>query len=158
MKMELPSDPFAGWPPVIDSAVVPYVVKLRDLVLTLLMWGVMLVILATEIDAALDAVEVLLGRSDAQINAELAEFFEKLKPLMGVIALLVIGLSAATVRSKRRRLDALSATQPEPLEGTVLAELAGLSLDELEIVRTHRVAVVHQGDDKKLSAIRGQKL
>lgn len=157
MKIELPSDPFAGWPPVIDSAVVPYVVRLRDLALTLLMWGVMLIILATEIDAAWNSVEVLLGRSDAQINAELAEFFDKLKPLMGVIAILVIGLSAATVRSKRRRQHALSTNQPEPLEPRVLAEWAGLPLDELEIAKTHRVVVVRQREDKKLSTIREQE-
>lgn len=144
MKPEIPPDPFAGWPPVIDSASIPRAVKLRDLVLTLMMWVVMLLIVATEIEAAWEAFEVLRGRSDAQINAELAEFARKMRPLMVLVAVLVAGLSAATFRSWKRRERALNASQPDPLDPAILAERAGLLLSDIEYARTHRIATVHR--------------
>lgn len=144
MSLEIPPDPFAGWPPVIDSASVPRIVKLRDLVLTLIMWGVMLLIVATEIDAAWEAFQVLRGRSDAQINAELAEFAQKMRPLMVLVAVLVAGLSAATFRSWKRRDRALNASQPDPLDPAIIAERSGLLLSDIELARTHKIATVHR--------------
>jgi hypothetical protein len=75
-------DPFADWPPIITNARHGRFVDLRDLILTVLMWVLMLVILYTEIRFAWESLMVLLGRSDAQIDAELALFWRRMQPLL----------------------------------------------------------------------------
>jgi hypothetical protein len=144
MTRQIPADPFEGWPPVISSAEVPRAVKLRDLMLTILMWLLLLLILAREIHVAWVAWEVARGRSDAALDLALAEFLEKLRPLMFLVSGLVVALAAATIVSRNRRDRAVSARQPDPLAEAVLAQRAGLSLHALEAARIHRVAIVHR--------------
>lgn len=141
--LEIPPDPFAGWPPVIDSARVPRIVKLRDLALTGIMWGIMLLIVATEIEAVWEAVKVLRGQSDAEINGDMAEFAQRMRPLMMLVAVLVTGLSAATIRSWKRRDRALTMSQPDPLDAAIIAERSGLLLSDIADARTHKVITVH---------------
>jgi hypothetical protein len=140
----VPEDPFAGWPPVIESAAVPRAVKLRDGLLTLLMWGVLLLILASELRLAWVAFEVARGRSEAEIDLALAEFLEKLRPLMQLVGGLVVALALATLLSRARRERAIAARQPCPLPEEALARRAGLAGPALAEARGLRRAIVHR--------------
>lgn len=126
------TDPFANWPPIIRSAHRSRLIFWRDAALTALMWGVMFLILYTELALALSALDVLLGRSDAVIDAELDVFFQRMQPLLVLIGALVSMLAVATILSRSRRKDALLAPQPLPLANAELAAIA--RLDESALV------------------------
>lgn len=144
------TDPFADWPPIITNARHGRFVDLRDLILTVLMWVLMLVILYTEIRFAWDSLMVLLGRSDAQIDAELALFWRRMQPLLWLMGALVLMLAVATILSRKRREEAIAGRQPEPLSDATVAKLAGLSETALATARSHRIAVVHRAADGTL--------
>jgi hypothetical protein len=143
-------DPFADWPPIITNARHGRFVDLRDLILTLLMWALMLVILYTEIRFAWESLLVLLGRSDAQIDAELALFWRRMQPLLWLMGVLVVMLAIATLLSRRRRDEAIAGRQPDPLPEEAVAALAGLSVAAMAEARAHRIAVVHREADGSL--------
>lgn len=153
MSRAIPDDPFEGWPPVISSAAVPRAVKLRDLLLTILMWLILLLILARELHIAWVAWEVARGRSDAEVDLALAEFLEKLRPLMLLVGGLVAVLAIATIVSGKRRARAVSARQPEPLPEAALADRAGLSPQALEAARAHPVAIVHRTPEGAIAVV-----
>ena len=136
------TDPFADWPPIIRSARRPKAIFWRDLLLTSLMWGLLFLILYTELAFAFASLEVLLGRSDAEIDAELALFFRRMRPLMWVAGGLIAMLSVATLFSRRRRRRALSSPQPSALPDSETAAIAGLSESALAQARKLKVATV----------------
>jgi poly-beta-1,6-N-acetyl-D-glucosamine biosynthesis protein PgaD len=144
------SDPYANWPPIITHARHGRFVDLRDTILTLLMWGLLGLILYTEMRFAWESLMVLLGRSDAQIDAELALFWRRMQPLLWLMGALVVMLAVATILSRRRREEAIAGRQPEPLAEEAVAALAGLSMTELQTARSHRIAVVHRTADGSL--------
>jgi hypothetical protein len=125
-------------------------VDLRDLILTVLMWVLMLVILYTEIRFAWESLMVLLGRSDAQIDAELALFWRRMQPLLWLMGALVLMLAVATILSRKRREEAITGQQPEPLAEAAVAALAGMSEAAMAEARSHRIAVVHRNADGSL--------
>lgn len=139
------------WPPIITHARHGRWVDARDTLLTILMWGLLLLILATELHFAWDSLMVLLGRSDAQIDAELALFWRRMQPLLWLMAALVAMLGIATILSRRKREAAIAGQQPQPLPEEALASLAGLSVTQLAEARTHRIAVVHRAADGSLT-------
>lgn len=143
-------DPFADWPPIISNARHGRLVDLRDLLLTILMWAILLGILYTEIRFAWDSLMVLLGRSDAQIDAELALFWRRMQPLLWLMAGLVVMLAISTILSRKRRDEAIAGRQPEPLQEDAVAALAGMSVAALAEARAHRIAVVHRTTDGAL--------
>lgn len=143
-------DPYAEWPPVITNARHGRWVDLRDTLLTLLMWGVLGLILYTEMRFAWDSLLVLLGRSDAQIDAELALFWRRMQPLLWLMGVLVGMLAVATILSRKRREEAIAGQQPAPLPEAAVAALAGLSEEAIAKARTHRIAVVHKLPDGTL--------
>jgi hypothetical protein len=120
------TDPFANWPPIIRSAKRSRLIFWRDAVLTVLMWGMMFLILYTELAFTISALDVLLGRSEAQIDAELDIFMRRMRPLLQLIGALVLMLAIATLISRRRRTKALEAPQPQPLGDAERAAIAGM--------------------------------
>jgi hypothetical protein len=138
------SDPFADWPPIITAARRPRLILLRDTLLTLLMWLILFAILYTELEFALSALAVLLGRSEAQIDAELELFFRRMQPLLWLIGGLVTMLALATIASRRRRVEALVGPQPSPLPQAELAAIAGMDEAALAASHTIRRMVVHR--------------
>jgi hypothetical protein len=120
------TDPFANWPPIIRSAKRSRLIFWRDAVLTVLMWGMMFLILYTELAFTISALDVLLGRSEAQIDAELDIFMRRMRPLLQLIGALVLMLAVATLISRRRRTKALEAPQPQPLGDAERAAIAGM--------------------------------
>ena len=140
------TDPFANWPPIIRSAQRSPLIFWRDAALTALMWGLMFLILYTELALALSALDVLLGRSDAVIDAELELFFQRMRPLMLLIGALVLTLAVATILSISRRKDALLAAQPLPLSNAEVAAIAGLDEAGLAATWSIKCAVVARKD------------
>lgn len=140
------TDPFAGWPPVITDGRHSRLVKLRDVVLTLMMWGLLFAILYTELAFIFESLRVLLGRSEAVIDAELDAFARQMRPLMLLVAGLVLMLFVATLLSRRRRAEAVASPQPMPLEDARLLALTGLSADGLTDARGCKRAVVRRTD------------
>ena len=120
------SDPFANWPPIIHSAKRSQLIFWRDAILTALMWGLMFLILFSELAFIVSALAVIIGRSEAEIDAELAVFMQRLQPLLWLIGALVVMLAVATLISRRRRNQALIAPQPQPLGDAERAAIAGM--------------------------------
>lgn len=144
------TDPFAGWPPIITDARPGRWVRLRDIVLTLMMWAFLLAILYTEMRFAWDSLMVLLGRSDAQIDAEMALFWQRMQPLLWLMGGLVVMLAFASLASRRRRDAAIAGLQPEPLGEAAIALKCGMSIDGMAAARRHRVVIVHRTADGSL--------
>ena len=136
------TDPFANWPPVITDGRHSRLVVWRDVLLTLFMWGVLFAILYTELAFAAEAVRVLLNKSDAQIDAGLELFVRRMRPLMGLIAGLVLMLAISTLASSYRRRRAMERAQPTPLPEQALADITGLSTADLSTARTLKRAIV----------------
>jgi hypothetical protein len=134
--------PPPDWPPIIRSAQRSRLILWRDGVLTALMWGLLFAILYSELAFALGALDVLLGRSEAEIDAEIALFFRRMRPLLWLIAALVLMLAVATIISRQRRSDALSAKQPTPLSQAEIAAIAGLDAQALTASQALKTAVV----------------
>ncbi len=147
------TDPFANWPPIIHSAKRSRLIFWRDALLTTLMWGLMFLILYSEFAFALAALDVLLGRSEAEIDAELDIFLRRMQPMLLLIGALVVMLAIATLISRRRRNKALEAPQPQPLGDTERAAIAGM--DETALAAAEgmkRVVVGRQGTALIISA------
>lgn len=139
-------DPFANWPPIIHSAKRSRLIFWRDAVLTALMWGLMFLILYSEFAFAISALEVLLGRSEAEIDAEFDIFLRRMQPLLLLIGALVVMLAIATLISRRRRTKALEAPQPQPLGDAERAAIAGMEEPTLAAAEgMKRVVVERQG-------------
>jgi type VI protein secretion system component VasK len=136
------TDPFANWPPIIHSAKRSRLIFWRDSILTALMWGLMFLILYTELAFAISALDVLLGRSEAQIDAELDIFIRRMQPLLLLIGALVVMLAVATLISRRRRTKALEAPQPQPLGDAERAAIAGMDEATLAAAEGMRRVVV----------------
>jgi hypothetical protein len=144
------TDPFANWPPIITDGRHSRLVVIRDVVLTLLMWAVLGLILFTEAQFVWESVQVLLGKSDAQVDAEIAFFLRQMRPLMILMAALVFLLALATLVSRRRRREAIDSPPPPPLPDAELAALSGMSEAELAKARHLRIAVVSRGPDGRM--------
>jgi len=140
------TDPFANWPPIIWSAKRSRLIFWRDAILTALIWGLMFLILYSELAFALSALGVLLGRSEAEINAELDIFMRRMQPLLLLIGALVVMLAIATLISRRRRTKALAAPQPQPLGDAERAAIAGIDEETLAAAEgMKRIVVGRQG-------------
>jgi poly-beta-1,6-N-acetyl-D-glucosamine biosynthesis protein PgaD len=135
-------DPFADWPPIIRSAKRSRLILWRDALLTALMWFILFLILYTELAFVISALLVLLGRSDAVIDAELTLFFRRMRPLLLLIAGLVVMLVLATLVSMRRRNRALATPQPAPLSVAEVAAIAGMTPADLAAAQALKIAVV----------------
>jgi len=146
----VPSRAEAEWPPIIRSSKVGRAVLVRDLVLTILMWGILCIILYTELAFALESLAVLLGRSEAQIDAELALFWRRMQPLIWLIGVLVAMLGIATLASIRRRNRALKSPPPPPLPKEAIAALAGLTAAEIEAIQAMPRAVIRRVEGQGL--------
>jgi hypothetical protein len=137
------TDPHANWPPVITSAQRPRYIYWRDVALTLLAWLALIIILYTELDLIVNAIQYLMRVPDVVVDAQLELFWRRLQPLLWLMAALVGMLAVATLLSRDRREKALKAAPPPPLPEATLAARAQLDEAALALARTHRIAVVH---------------
>jgi hypothetical protein len=146
------------WPPLIVAEHVPRLVKWRDVLLTLLMWGLFAVLLATEFELFFgDYLEHLGFSGPFNTNAKWPEFFERLLPFMLTAAGLAVWLVMFSLRTLRDRHRALALPQPAPLAAADEARRAGLDLAELIAARERRIVIVHIAADgrHRIEAPRG---
>jgi hypothetical protein len=131
------------WPPLITHVRRPLWILLRDIVLTLMMWGMLGLILYTEAELAWNGIQVLMRKPDVVIDAQMDLFWRRMQPLLYLMAGLVITLALATLISRNRREKAIREAPPPPLAEAMVAARAGMTPDDLERARAHPIAVVH---------------
>lgn len=134
------------WPPLITHVRRPLWILVRDILLTLMMWGMLGLILYTEAELAWNGIQVLMRKPDVVVDAQLDLFWRRMQPLLYLMAGLVVALALATLVSRNRREKALRRAPPPPLPEEMVATRAGMTEAELAAARGHRVAVVHVGD------------
>jgi poly-beta-1,6-N-acetyl-D-glucosamine biosynthesis protein PgaD len=131
-----------SWPPLIIAKHVPRLVKWRDTLLTLMMWGFFAVLLDFEFELFLGHyLQPGLSRFDA--NAKWSLFFERLMPFLSAAAMLAGLLIIFSLRTLRRHSRALLLPQPPPLATADQAHRAGLDEAELIAAREQRIVIVH---------------
>ncbi len=127
-----------NWPPIISGAQRPAWVLWRDVAITLFMWGVFLVILEIEFAIVwgnLPSLAPASAYSGLGFHAVRAE----LRPAVWIIVLLVAILGISTLLSRRRRVRALQLPQPGPAPDDELAHDLGMTPQQLEALRRHKV-------------------
>ena len=130
------------WPPLIVAKHVPRLVKWRDTLLTLMMWGFFAVLLDIEFELFLGHyLQPGLSRFDP--DAKWPMFFDRLMPFLLTAAILAGLLIIFTVRTFRRHSRALLLPKPAPLETADQAHGAGLDEAELIVARDQRIVIVH---------------
>jgi poly-beta-1,6-N-acetyl-D-glucosamine biosynthesis protein PgaD len=130
------------WPPIIVAKHVPRLVKWRDTLLTLMMWGFFAVLLDFEFEVFLHHY-LQPGFSRFDPNAKWSLFFDRLMPFLLTAAILACLLMIFSLRTLRRRSGALLLPQPAPLEIADQAHRAGLDVAELIVARDQRIVIVH---------------
>jgi poly-beta-1,6-N-acetyl-D-glucosamine biosynthesis protein PgaD len=135
------------WPPLIVAKDVPPLVKWRDILLTLMMWGFFAVLLDTELELFLGDYLEHLGLGPFDTNANWPEFFDRLMPFLLAAAMLAGFLVIFGMRTLRRRSRALDVPQPAPLAAADQARRAGLDEAALIAARGRRIVIVHVDAD-----------
>jgi poly-beta-1,6-N-acetyl-D-glucosamine biosynthesis protein PgaD len=135
-----------AWPPLITHVRRPLWILVRDILITLLMWGLLALILYTEAELVWNAVQVLMRKPDVVIDAQLDLFWRRMQPLLYLMAVLVLLLAAATLVSRNRREKAIRQAPPPPLPEADVAARAGMDPAALAAARQHRIGVVHVGE------------
>jgi poly-beta-1,6-N-acetyl-D-glucosamine biosynthesis protein PgaD len=141
--MTTPTD--RPWPPLIIAADVPRWVRWRDVVLTLLMWGLFVVLLEGEIRLVFGPHLERLGIGSFHTEADWIEFLERLLPFLATALGLVALLFIAGMFTWRRQTRAFALAEPPPLPLADQAGRAGVDEATLTAARAERIAVVHVG-------------
>jgi poly-beta-1,6-N-acetyl-D-glucosamine biosynthesis protein PgaD len=130
------------WPPLVGATGVPWLVRARDVVLTLLVWATLVWLLRDAIDLAADWLRAPIFVLTEAAPPDWAALRARLRPFAIVSAVLVAWLVYwAMVR--RRRIQAMPPSpQPPMLDATEEAGALGLDPAEVARWREWRVAVV----------------
>jgi poly-beta-1,6-N-acetyl-D-glucosamine biosynthesis protein PgaD len=118
-------------------------VKWRDILLTLMIWGFFAVLLDKEFELFLGDYLEPLGLRLFDTNANWSEFFDRLMPFLLMAAILAGSLIIFSLRTLRRRSRGLLLPKPAPLETAHQAHHAGLNEAELIDARSQRIVIVH---------------
>ncbi|WP_158985378.1 poly-beta-1,6-N-acetyl-D-glucosamine biosynthesis protein PgaD [Lysobacter panacisoli] len=142
------------WPPIIENARLPMWMRLRDFVLTLLAWLVLLYLLRDMMTAGGYWVLDRFGIEHPVPPWPAGKILRDLAPFMGVVLLLVGWLAAFALVRWRRLIDTREAlSQPDPLEPAVQADALGLSRTDGSALQDSRVMVVHLREDGTVSGV-----
>jgi hypothetical protein len=144
------SDRERPWPPLIVATSTPAAIRWRDLLLTVVMWGLFFVVLESEFELYFGAYLEHWGFGDFDTDADWAEFFHLLLPYLEVSAVLIATLALVNALGVKRRRRSLSIEPPPPLTLAEEARRAGMGEAELAAARELRIAVVHIDADGKL--------
>jgi len=139
-----------NWPPIISGAQRPAWIRWRDIAITLFMWGVFLLIVEIEFAIIWGDLPSLAGTSvysGLGIHGVRAE----LRPAVWIIVLLVAILGVSTLLSRRRRARALQLAQPCPAPDDELAGDLGMTSQQLEELRRHKVITLDVNEGGKAS-------
>jgi poly-beta-1,6-N-acetyl-D-glucosamine biosynthesis protein PgaD len=130
------------WPPLIVAEHVPRLVKWRDVLLTLTMWGFFAVLLDKEFEFLMGHSLGLLGLAHLGKDADWPMSFEVLLPFFLLASVLAASLIIFSLRTVRRRRLGLLLPQPAPLAVAVQARRAGLDEAALIAARGRRIVIV----------------
>ena len=135
--------PRENWPPLIVASEMPRLVVWRDVALTLAMWLVFALMLETEFELFFGRYLERLGLGDFDTNANWAEFFQRLRPYIWLVVMLVTLLAASTVATVYRVRRFIKAAPPPPLTAAEEAAHGRMEVASLLAARELRDAVVH---------------
>jgi poly-beta-1,6-N-acetyl-D-glucosamine biosynthesis protein PgaD len=139
------TSPTKPWPPLIVAERVPRLVKWRDALLTLTMWGAFAVVVRIEL-APLPSVLQALGLGDFGVRRDWPLYFEKLTPFL-LVAIFLVGLLVLFgLRTAWRLSHSLPLPQPAPLGIVDQARRAGLDEAALLAARENRIVVVYMNE------------
>jgi hypothetical protein len=137
------------WPPLIIAERAPRGVKVRDIVLTLIMWVLFAIMLETEFELfAGDYLKQLIP-FDFHTEPNWPVFFARLAPFLMTAAVLAGLLVLAAVQTLRRGHRSLLLPQPLSLEAATQAHRAGMDEASLIAARDLRIAIVYIDTDGK---------
>ena len=139
--------PYDTWPPLIVAGERPTWVWWRDFALTLAMWLLFAVMLETEFELFFGRYLERLGWGDFDTNANWARFFERLRPYLYVVVVLLAFISIAAVATVVRYLRSLRLPLPLPLPAAAQARRAGMDEADLLAARDLANVVVHIAPD-----------
>jgi hypothetical protein len=138
---------YTTWPPLIVASEKPRWIWWRDFALTLGMWGIFAIMLETEFELFFGRYLEHLGLGDFDTEANWPIFFQRLRPYVWLIIMLLAFLSAATVATIHRMGRSIKLAPPSPLQPAEEAPRAGMDVTHLLAARELRNAVVHVDPD-----------
>ncbi len=107
--------PHETWPPLIVASDKPRWVTWRDFGLTLIMWVMFAIMLETEFELFFGRYLENLGLGDFQTEANWDVFFQRLRPYIGLVIILLVTLIVSTVATLQRVRRAIRMHPPAPL-------------------------------------------
>jgi poly-beta-1,6-N-acetyl-D-glucosamine biosynthesis protein PgaD len=136
------SVPARSWPPVIVAAGIPVWMRLRDVVLTCLMWALFVALLFGELGIRASNLFV--------VDVDWRGMLQQLEPFLAIIAFLVASLLVASQVTRRRRRRSLLLPEPPPLTLSEHAERGRMSEETLLRGREHRIVVLHVDAERRV--------
>ena len=139
--------PHDTWPPLIVAGERPNWMWWRDFALTLAMWLLFAVMLETEFELFFGRYLERLGWGDLDTNANWPRFFDRLRPYLYVVIVLLAFLAVAAVATIARYFHSLRLPLPLPLPAARQERRAGMNEADLLGVRELVNVVVHIAAD-----------
>ena len=139
--------PHETWPPLIVVSDKPRWVVWRDLALTLAMWTVFAIMLASEFELFFGRYLERLGLGDFDTNAHWERFFRRLEPYLWLVVMLLAALAASTVATLHRLRRFLRLSSPEPLQLVEEARRGRMDPAALKAARELRTMTVYVASD-----------
>jgi poly-beta-1,6-N-acetyl-D-glucosamine biosynthesis protein PgaD len=130
------------WPPVIVAARMPVWMKVRDVVLTWLMWASFLGLLFGELEIRASN---LFG-----VGIDWRDLLRQLEPFLAIVAILTASLFVASQFTRRRRRRGLLLPEPPPLTLAEHAERGRMSEETLLRGREKRIVVIHVDAERRV--------
>lgn len=139
--------PHETWPPLIVVSDKPRWVTWRDFFLTLAMWVMFAIMLETEFELFFGRYLARLGLGDFETEAHWNVFFQRLRPYIALVAVLVVALIGSTIATLYRVRRAILLHPPAPLALETEAPYAKMTPEALLAARQLRCATVYVDPD-----------
>jgi len=136
-----------AWPPLIVASRQPAWMRRRDFLLTLAMWLLFAIMLETEFELFFGRHLERLGWGDFDTNPNWPRFFERLRPYVYLIFVLIAFVAAAAVATIARYFRAQRLPPPVPLPAAAQARRANMAETDLLAARQLANVVVHIAPD-----------
>ena len=139
--------PHEAWPPLIVASDKPRWVTWRDIALTMAMWIMFAIMLETEFELFFGRYLERWGLGDFQTDGNWAIFFERLRPYIALILVMLVALVGSTFVTLHRVRRALLLHPPAPLALETEAPYAKMTPEALLAARQLRCATVYVEPD-----------
>lgn len=139
--------PHETWPPLIVVSDKPRWVTWRDFFLTLAMWIMFAIMLETEFELFFGRYLEKLGLGDFQTEANWDIFFQRLRPYIALVIVMVVALVGSLFATLHRVRRALLQHPPAPLAIETEAPYAKMTPEALLAARQLRCATVYVEPD-----------